>query len=183
MVLQHAPQAATGLSEFEAWGAHPENRSAWIRQRPPSLAANPTGTGFPRAAASYTSRFDRVAFANDGVINYRASPHNRWTAYESPNQTDWLEVDFGAPQTIGRIELHIYDDRGGVQPPSSYQVQYQQNDQWKNVTHMKTSPETPRGGMMNTVTFDPVMSRRVRVVFNHAGQSRSGITEIEVWEK
>ena len=29
---------------------------------------------------------------------------NRWTSYESPNATDWLEVDFGREREVGRVE-------------------------------------------------------------------------------
>lgn len=182
VVLTHPPGSASGLSEFEAWGVQ-GTASLDPPSRPPNLATNTTGQGFPKASASHTSRFDRIEFVNDGIINYRPVPNNRWTAYESPNETDWLEIDFGEPKSTGRIELHIYDDRGGVQPPASYTVQYFDNDEWQDVANVKKSPEKPQGGTMNTVTFDPVMSRKLRVVFTHAGQSRSGLTEIEVWEK
>jgi hypothetical protein len=37
-------------------------------------------------------------------------------------------------------------------------------------------------GRPNTVTVDPIASRKVRAVFTHAGQSRSGLTEIEIRE-
>lgn len=181
-VLTHRPGSASGLSEFEAWGPKGES-SLDPPPRPPSLATKIAGKEFPKASASHTSRFDRVEFANDGIINYRPAPNNRWTAYESPHPTDWLEIDFGEPLAFGRVDLHIYDDRGGVQPPASYAVQYFDNNQWKAVTNVKRSPEKPEGGTINTVSFDAVTSPKVRVVFTHDGKSRSGLTEIEIWEK
>ena len=51
------------------------------------------------------------------------NPMNRWTSYESPNKEDWLEIDFGKTQEIGRVVLHLYDDRGGVQPPQDYNIE------------------------------------------------------------
>ena len=54
--------------------------------------------------------------AIDGKVNYLPNPFNRWTSYESPDATDWLEIDFGQEQTVGRVELYIYDDRAqGIQ--------------------------------------------------------------------
>ena len=182
VVLMHRAGSASGLSEFEAWGVRGTS-SLDPPARAPSLATNTKGQGFPKASASHTSRFDRVEFVNDGIVNYRPAPNNRWTAYESPNPTDWLEIDFGQLQSASRIDLHIYDDRGGVQPPTSYTVEYHENNEWKAVSKMKKSPGKPRGGSINTVTFDPVRARKIRVVFTHADESRSGLTEIDVWEK
>jgi hypothetical protein len=181
-VLRHRPNSFSGLSEFEAWGTR-GTASLDPPSRPASLATNTNGEGFPKASASHTSRFDRVECVNDGTINYRPSPNNRWTAYESPNSSDWVEIDFGQPRTVGRVELHIYDDRGGVQPPASYTVQFAEDDNWKNVANIQRLPAKPQGGAMNTVTFDPVEARKLRVVFTHAGSSRSGLTELEAWEK
>lgn len=185
VTLTHQPGAASGLSEFEAWGVRGEGDAARLDppQPPPSLATNTTGSGFPKATASHTSRYDKAEMVNDGVINYRPSPHNRWTAYESPNKTDWLAIDFGEAKTVGRVELHIYDDRGGVQPPQSYTVEYRDGDAWKEAANIKRSPAKPRGSAINTATFDPVKTTSLRIVFTHAGRSRSGLTEIEVWKE
>jgi hypothetical protein len=174
--------AALGLTEFEAWGG-PGDASLDPPPLPPSLATNVAGDGFPRASASHTSRFDQVDRVNDGIINYRPSPANRWTAYQSPDEADWLEIDFGRPQTIGRMDLHIYDDGGGVQAPADFMVQIERDGRWMEVENIVRQPEKPQGGTVNRVTFDPVQTRRVRVVFTHAEPARSGLTEIHVWEK
>ncbi len=108
---------------------------------------------------------------------------NRWTSYGSPNKTDWLEIDFGKPTTFSRIEMHIYDDHGGVQPPASYIVQYLEGERWIDSKNIKRSPAKPRGSAINTIKFDEVTADKVRVVFTHTGRSRSGLTEIEVWKK
>jgi hypothetical protein len=174
--------AASGLSELEAWGPS-ELPIPAVPDPPPNLATNSSGKGFPKASASHTSRFDRIEYVNDGKINYRPAPNNRWTAYESPNETDWLEIDFGSPKAFSRIELHFYDDRGGVQPPASVAVQYFGDDQWHDVTDATMLPKRPQGSTMNTITFRRVSANKLRVVFSHAGKSRSGLTEIEVWER
>jgi hypothetical protein len=182
-----APRAGArvGLSEFELWG----EAILPLEPAPPpagNLAFNPGGDGapeYPKASASHTSRYDRVERAIDGIVSYQTNPNNRWTAYESPNASDWLAVDFGAPRTFSRIELAVYDDRGGVQSPERFQVEILADGAWKPVLDEVHTPERPLGNGLNEVTFEPVTAAKVRVVFTHRGAARSGISEIFVWEK
>ncbi len=183
-VFTHAGAGRTGLTEFEVWGKG-ERPIAPAPEPKGNLAVNRSGRGFPKATASWTSRFDKIEMANDGRINFRPSPHNRWTAYESPNASDWLEIDFGpekGAQSVSRVDLHLYDDDGGVQAPEKYVVQYRDGRAWSDVPSARHSPERPTGGTVNTVVFRPVRTSKVRVVFTHRGKARSGLTEIEVWE-
>lgn len=179
-VFHHADGGKTGLTEFEVWGdaklpvepaPHPKG----------NLAHNPGGKPFPKASASHTSRFDKVETANDGKVSFGPTPHNRWTAFESPNATDWLELDFGAPKEFNRVELAIYDDRGGVLAPAKYEVEVWDGKAWRPVVGAKKSPEKPTGGQFNEVRFERVKAGKVRVVFTHAGKSRSGVSEVFVW--
>jgi hypothetical protein len=182
-VLQHADGAKTGLTEFEVWG------DVKLPLEPPphptgDIAYNPGDRPFPKASASYADRFGgKPALAIDGRTNFLPSPTNRWTSYESPNATDWLEVDFGAEKAFNRIELAIYDDRGGVQAPTKYEVEYWDGKAWRVVAGAKKSPEQPTGSQFNEVRFDRVKASKVRVVFTHAGKARSGVSEILVWNE
>ncbi|HWE95922.1 MAG TPA: discoidin domain-containing protein [Tepidisphaeraceae bacterium] len=181
-VLEHDKGVWCGVSEFEAWGGG----TLPLAPAPApagNLAANPSGKGFPQVSASFTSRFDDVKEANDGKVVFSPGPHNRWTAYESPNKSDWLQIDFGAEKTVGRVELYLYDDHGGVQAPASYQIQFQAGEEWKDVPNQKKSPASPAGGKVNAVTFPAVKASKIRVVFEHRAPSRSGVTEIDAWEK
>ena len=179
-VFTHGGAGRTGLTELEAWG----DATLPIPQAPPpagNLACNPSGKGFPRASASHTSRFDRVEMANDGVISLAPSPHNRWTSYESKSPTDWLEIDFGAPKAFSRVELYLYDDRGGVQVPADYGLETWDGSAWQPVPGARRSPERPAAGDANTVTFPKLQAPKLRVVFTHQGNARSGVSEILVW--
>ncbi|MCU0702597.1 MAG: discoidin domain-containing protein [Fimbriiglobus sp.] len=179
----HAASGKTGLTEFEVWGdatlplgepPHP----------PGNLAYNPGNKPFPKATASHADRFGGVAkSAIDGKVNFLPSPTNRWTSYESPNATDWLEVDFGEAKTFRRVELAIYDDRGGVQPPTQYTVEVWDGNAWKLVANPKYSPEKPTGSSFNEVRFDETTASKLRVVFTHAGKARSGVSELFVWKE
>jgi hypothetical protein len=108
---------------------------------------------------------------------------NRWTSYGSPDKSDWLEIEFDGEETIGRVVLHLYDDRGGVQAPADYRIEGWTGEEWLPIPGQSKDPSKPIGGMANTVTFKPVTSTKIRVVFTHHGDARSGVTEIEVWGK
>lgn len=182
-VFRHAKGGKTGLTEFELWGeaklplADPPHPAG-------NIAFNPGGKPFPKASASHSDRFGgKPELAIDGKVNFLPTPTNRWTSYESPDATDWLEVDFGEEKTFRRVELAIYDDRGGVQPPTKYEVEYWDGKAWKGVAAAKYAPEKPTGGQFNEVRFDAVTAAKVRVVFTHAGKARSGVSELFVWKE
>jgi hypothetical protein len=179
-VLTHAKAAKAGLTEFEAWG--PGDLPVKPAPRPPgNLALNETGRGFPKATASFTSPYDKVEEVNDGKVMFNPNPRNRWTAYQSKEKTDWVEIDFGAEKTVCRATLHLFDDHGGVQAPASYTIEYWDNQSFKPCESQVATPKRPAGGKANEVTFTPVKATKIRVVFTHKGASRSGLTELELW--
>ena len=181
VTLHHRPDGKSGFSEIEAWG----DVLLPLEAAPPpagNLAYNPRPDGFPKASASFTDRFGGKPFsAIDGQTVFLPSPMNRWTSYESKSETDWLEIDFGREVEFRRMELAIYDDRGGVQPPTSYVIQHWTGTEWRDVSNIKNSPEQPLGSQWNEARFDPVKSSKTRIVFTHRGQSRSGVSEVLVW--
>ncbi len=181
VALHHRPDGKSGLTEIEAWG----DATLPLEVAPPpagNLAYNPQPDGFPKAAASFSDRFGgKPASAIDGKTVFLPTPMNRWTSYESKSETDWLEIDFGREVEFRLVELAIYDDRGGVQPPTSYVIQHWTGTEWRDVANAKKSPEQPLGNQWNEARFDPVKSSKARIVFTHRGKSRSGVSEVLIW--
>jgi hypothetical protein len=177
------PGFQVGLSEVEAWGeatlplADAPQPAGYLSYNAGGKDAPP----FPKVTASHTSRFDKVESAIDGVVSFLPNPPNRWTSYESPNATDWLEIDLGTPRRVGRVELAIYDDRGGVQPPEAFLVELWDGTGWKNPNAERRSPNKPVGGIVNTVSFTPVDAAKIRITFTHRGKARSGVSEVFIW--
>jgi hypothetical protein len=179
--LTHASGFKSGLTEIEAWGKgklpldtlpHPAG----------NLAYNDGTKEFPKATASFHDRFGGVpASAIDGKTNFLPTPTNRWTSYESPNERDWLEVDFGKEVEFGRVELAIYDDRGGVQTPLKYDIEVWLDGRWQALGNVKRNPEKAAGGQWNSASFNPQKSSKLRIQFTNASPARSGVTEVMVW--
>ncbi len=66
------------------------------------------------------------------------TPHQHWTSYQSPNSSDWLELNFGVQKNLGRVELLIDDDDdGGVKAPKTCGVQWLHGDSWENAVNTK----------------------------------------------
>ncbi|HYE18767.1 MAG TPA: discoidin domain-containing protein [Tepidisphaeraceae bacterium] len=183
VLLTHAPAGQAGLTEIELWG---DAVQPYAPAPPPAgnLAFNPKKDGFPKATASFSDRFGGTPDkAIDGKIVYLPTPMNRWTSYGSPDPTDWLEIDFGAETEVGRVVLHVYDDRGGVQPPSKYVIQTWTGADWRDAAGPACIPAVPTGSAANTVTFKATKTSRLRMVFTHNGKARSGVTEVEAWRE
>lgn len=183
LMLTHAKTGKAGLTELEIWG---DAVTPYTPAPPPAgnLAFNAKREGFPKASASFSDRYGGTPDkAVDGRINFQPTPMNRWTSYGSPNETDWLEVDFGAEKEVGRVVLHIYDDRGGVQPPEKYVVQAWTGTAWQAVDQQVNQPAIPTGGMANTATFTKAKTSKIRVLFTNKGKARSGVTELEAWKQ
>jgi hypothetical protein len=173
VMLTHRPGSASGLTELEVWGAAE-------LPLPEPTAASPNLARSATASASFTSEFDEVTQVNDGRIAFTRYSRNRWTAYGSPNLRDWVELDLGTPQRVGRIDVYLWGDERGGTAPRSYVIEYWNGRSWQEVSQRERLPAEPATWARNTVWIDPVETSRLRVWFEHALPGVSGVTEIEV---
>jgi len=182
VVLHHAPGATSGLSELEAWGPG-ELPLPVASAAVENLAWNPGDRPLPRASASFTGPSDDVAQAVDGRLSFTRYSRNRWTAYRTPNLQDWLEVDFGQPREVGRVEIFLFGDGRGVAAPMDYRIEEWNGEAWVEAPVRARSPEEPLAWALNTVVVGPVTTERVRVVFTHAPPAVAGVTELRIWPR
>lgn len=170
---------AVGLTELQCWGTSQQSLDA---PPPPkdNLAAKQPGKSFPKASASFTSPWDKIEEVNDGLYSYQPEPRNRWTCYQSKSKSDWVEIEFETPTKVSKATLHIFDDRGGVQAPKEIQIEAMIDGKWKKLETTRTDPEKPTGGRPNSFEFSSIETLKIRFVFVHQGEARSGVTEIEL---
>jgi hypothetical protein len=177
VILAPRVGAAVGLSELEVWG--PATLPlAKATAAPRDLAFNGGDTQYPRASASFTSASDRVAQVNDLRIAFTRYSRNRWTAYQSPNPRDWVEIDLGSPKTVSIIELYLYGDDAGIKAPRDYALQTWNGNAWQDVRVRSRVPVRPLASARNVVKLEPVVTSRVRVLLEHDLPAFSGITEL-----
>jgi hypothetical protein len=139
--------------------------------------------GAVRVSASHTYAFDSPQALIDGrIVN-----EPRWTAFNSPNTVDWVQMDFEPVRRCSGLTVHTYNDGGGVQPPRQMFVEYLRGGRFEQVTGARWDPAGPRAGA-NVVTFDAVRTPALRIHFIHreGGYQNTGIgvysgaTEIEL---
>ena len=154
---------------------------------------------FPTAFASYTKTapngrrcrssdnprctdaYDTPLKAIDGFIRYDVVPDDRWTNVGSPNATDYLGVDFGAPRDVTEVKIYTYDDGQDVRVPQKLEVQYLSGSTWTSVPGQSNTPAVPAANDSNEVTFPAVRSSQIRVVFTPQPGKYVGVTELESW--
>jgi mannosylglycerate hydrolase MGH1-like protein/glycosyl hydrolase family 65/F5/8 type C domain-containing protein len=179
VVLEPRPHAAVGLTELEVWGSNPLPLSS-AREVSHDVAFNGTGQGYPKASASFTSRNDRVGEINDMQFAFTRYSANRWTAYGSPNASDWVEINFGTARVVRSLELYLWSDNGGVKPPRHYTVQYWVRGAWRDARVLSRFPERPMASAVNVVKVQPLSTMRVRVTFTHDLPAFTGVTELVI---
>jgi hypothetical protein len=171
-------KASTGktvtLSELEAWGPrqdnHPTTAPIW------SVRTNVALTEGATFEASYTSQWDQIKAIFDGSL----LPATRWTTFDSPNASDWVKVDWKNVREVSQARLYFYDDKGGIQLPPQYHLEYWDGKSWKKVDVLDQLPQTAIQGL-NIVHFKPVKTQQMRLVVTHKGNKAfTGLYEFEV---
>lgn len=181
-VLHHQPRATSGLTELEAWSADALPLTA-PSEPVANLAWNPGDRPYPKVTASFTGPTDRVEQAVDGRLSFTRYSRNRWTAYQSPNDTDWLEVDFGEPRTVASVDLYLFGDGRGVTAPRELAIQRWDGTDFVDVPILARTPAAPTAWALNSLGIAPVETSRVRVVFTHDLPAASGLTEVRIWPR
>ena len=145
-------------------------------------AANPLRSGFPKPITSYTWRNDDPWSGIDGKVWFDEVPENtRWTNYSSPNANDWYGVDLGAETDVSDVRFYGYDDGGGVRAAAGYALQYWTGSAWAEVPGQVRASPTPVGNGLNRITFAPVRTSRLRLVFDNPRGAFVGVTELQAW--
>jgi len=180
-VMFHPREGArAGLTELEAWGPGDLSQDS-APLTAGNLAWKSEDGEYPRIRASFSNPSDPPEAAVDGRIAFTRYSHDRWTAYTSPHPEDWLELEFRAPVSIGRMELFLYGDGRGIAAPESYRLERWTGERWESVPFFSQVPEVPTAWAVNTTTFEPVEAERVRIVFRHALPATTGVTELRLW--
>jgi hypothetical protein len=159
---------------LEAWGSADLPLSEPVAPVP-NLAM--TGT----VTASYTSPHDDPAEAVDGRTAFTRYSRNRWTAYGSPNRSDWLMVAWTEPQHVERVDIYLWGDERGVGAPADLHIEVLDGASWVRVPEVERRPAVPATWARNTVVIEPMEASRLRVVFDHALPLFAGVTEVEIW--
>ncbi len=84
--------------------------------------------------ASHTWKDDDVKAAVDNKIpsNSFDTSIKRWTSWPQQGEPQWMEIGFEKPLDIQSVSVYWYDDKGGVQGPQSWNLQYKNKEEWQD---------------------------------------------------
>ena len=125
------------LIPYYAWNNRGDNQqmNVWFgRDAATSLAGI---VRLPRnvadVKASYTnSRGDDVVAVMDGKVPTHSHDKSimRWTSWRQQGKDQHIEITFKKAQPIECVSVYWYDDKGGVQLPKEWSIDYLANGEW-----------------------------------------------------
>jgi Mannosylglycerate hydrolase MGH1-like glycoside hydrolase domain/NedA-like, galactose-binding domain len=149
---------------------------------PIDLAVNMTGKGFPAASASTNNSPRDLYQAVDGRVWFYPNVRNYWSNAGSRAARDWFSLDFGIEKRFRSAQLYFYADDTKFKAPRKYTVQYWTNGVWNDVSDARCSPKKPLANGENTVTFRPVSTSKLRVLFDNPKRAAIALVEIKAFD-
>lgn len=124
-----------------------------------------------------------ISAINDRLVpkdeNDRSLPYYHW--WPKQNTTEWISYEFPEETTISYSTVYWFDDApwGGCRVPQSWKIYYKDNTgNWIPVTG--TDKYGVEKGVPNTVNFDPVKTKAVKLEIVQPKDNSSGLFEWEV---
>ncbi len=135
-----------------------------------------------RATASHCNPNDTVEALGDGLVpansNDQSIPRFTWWAHKGTEE--WVQYNFKEPMKVSGVSVYWFDDTGmgECRVPASWNVLYQQGDQWKPVEG--ASAAGTKRNTWNPVKFQPVETTALRLTVQLQPGVSGGILEWKV---
>ena len=146
------------------------------------LAVNMTRNGFPAASASVNNSPNELYQAVDGRVWFYPNVRNYWSNEGSQASEDWFSLDFGAEKQFGSAQLYFYADGATFKAPEKYTVQYWTGQDWVDVSNPRMTPKKPLSNGENTITFKPVTTSKLRILFNNPKLAAIALVEVKTFD-
>jgi hypothetical protein len=153
------------------------------------MALNPDGNALPAISASYVRDADDLRVLVDGRYGLTTYQANRWVTTGTPNDEDWIRIDFGTRQLVSQVDVYLWGDAPRylgrrdttVTAPRAMRVEVQRGDDWAQVEDLEFFPVQPLAMARNIIRFSPAEASAVRVTFVHDRPAVTGVSELQVW--
>lgn len=169
---------------YYAWNHRgPGSMAVWLPQElsasrpsmPPTLAS--------QSLVDVSYNASAILAINDRLVpgdeNDRSMPYYHW--WPKQGTTEWIQYTFPDVSTVSQATVYWFDDApwGGCRVPKAWEIQFLDTDgSWKPVTGADRYG-TLRG-QPNTVSFDPVLTKALRLQVTLPDDNSAGIFEWEV---
>ncbi|MDR1864737.1 MAG: glycoside hydrolase family 127 protein [Bacteroidales bacterium] len=168
---------------YYAWANRGQGEMmVWIPRSEQTTRPLPPKTICTEATVTASTPNKSLSSVNDGYSpehsNDRKIPF--FSLWPKNNAEEWICYTFDKPQTVSRASVYWFDDApwGGCRIPLWWKVQYRDGDEWKDV-RTNDAPK-PEKDAPNTITFQPVITSAVRLLFLMPEDKSSAVYEFEV---
>lgn len=138
----------------------------------------PTVTTNAKITASHEAR--SISAINDGLLpkdeNDRSVPY--YHLWPKEGTTEWIAYEFEKPERVSCTSVFWYDDGpwGGCRVPESWKLYYMDEaGAWKQVENL--TPYNAVKGQNNEVSFQPVVTRSLKIEFVQPAKNSTGLFE------
>ena len=125
---------------------------------------------------------DDINAPSDGIEPKSSGDESipRFTWWDHRGTREWLTYDLKAPRRVSAVDVYWFDDReqGACRVPASWGLEWKDGDTWRPVSNPSTFG-TDRD-RYNTVTFNPVTTKELRITVQSRPAMSSGILEWKV---
>jgi hypothetical protein len=146
------------------------------------LAVNYLKKGFPAPSASINNFTNEIYQAVDGRVWFYPNVRNYWSNAGSQAAEDWFSLDFGIEKQFSSAQLYFYADETKFKAPIKYTVQYWTGGNWVDVPGSHLTPSNPLANGENTITFRPVNTSKLRILFTNPKQAAIALVEVKTFE-
>ena len=179
--------ATLKLIPYYAWNNRGDNvtMNVWFaRDAETVLDAIPHTVGnVKEAKASHTFDSDIVMAVADGKqpMNSHDGSIPRWTSYPQRGAEQWVELELKKEQEIESVSVYWYDDKGGVQLPEEWSLEYRIAGEWKSWQLYNTDHYNLFADQYNMVhPAEPIKADAIRVNVKSKADAAVGILEVVI---
>lgn len=165
--------AHRGSGAMEVW--LPQELSA-SRPTMPATLASESKINASHNVSSISAINDRLVPKDE---NDRSIPYYHWWPKQAT--TEWISYELSTEATVSSATVYWFDDApwGGCRVPKGWKIYYKDaQGQWQPVTG--TDKYGVQKGAPNTVNFDPVKTKAVKLEIQQPDRHSSGLFEWEV---
>jgi hypothetical protein len=159
----------------------------WLPESP-ELAELPGETGIRVGEllvhGSHCNPTDTLEALADGVLPASSADHGlpRMTWWDHRGTREWVAYRFARPRTVSKCAVYWFDDtgRGACRIPRSWRLLWKDGDAWRPVELKPDAAYGIAADRFNSVEFEPVTTRELRLEVELQPEYSSGILEWQV---
>jgi DUF1680 family protein len=133
--------------------------------------------------ATHTFSGDEIYAIADGKLpkDSRDGSIPRWTSWSQKGVKQQVEIKLKKEQPIESVSVYWYDDKGGVQLPVSWEMEYHTNGQWHPFKLYVTDNYGIQPDQFNMVhPAEPIQADAIRLNIQPKKEATVGILEVTI---